>query len=308
MTTATTPVAAAPSPVRMVPMCDVFANPDQPRQHFDGTALRELADAIEEQGLMQPIVVTPREMPSDTVGEVRMGYMIVAGERRFRAHRLLGRTEIEARVEGVLTDRDVMLRAIVENAARRDVSPLEEAVAYQRCLDMGLTIEELAKRLGLQQAWRVTERTCLLKLRPEYQTLLRGKSLSNSQAYEMAQLSPGGQDALFRCIKAGDCATYDALRNAAIQIKEAEHQSFFDLDAPPPVSEADRRRARSFEKRLTGVAALLRASTVNNEIVALRQVNPGKATAAADLIAVMREDLARLETALRSHAVTPSMV
>lgn len=291
------PVGTAPVRIAHVPLALIDPNPDQPRQHFDEAALAELAASIREKGLMQAIVVTEREDGR---------FMIVSGERRWRAHKLNGAATILAKIEAPLTPCDVMVRAIMENAARRDVSPLEEAVAYQRCIDMGLTVEELARQLGVSQPWRISDRLALLALRPEYQTLLRSNALTVTQAQQMATLAPRDQDALFRAIKAGECPTSDALRARAAELRDAAAQTLFTLDEPPPVSEAERQRARTFERRVAKVAAMLRAGTVNNEVVALRAVSPHKAGAAADYLAAMRGDLARLERALRDHAAVAS--
>src|SRR5579871_2375454 len=171
-----------------LPLDLIDPNPDQPRQEFEAEPLELLADSIRTMGVLQPIKVTKR-------GE---RYLIVMGERRWRASKLAGCKTIPAVVQDRMSNLDVMVEAIVENNVRRDVTPLEEAIAYQRCLDEGLSVEELAEKLGFKQAWRITERTDLLKLRPEYQTLLKGKQITASQAYEMAQLSPAGQDALFK--------------------------------------------------------------------------------------------------------------
>ncbi len=96
--------------------------------------------------------------------------MIVAGERRWRAHQLAGPSEIRAEVEAVnATTRDVL--AIVENLQRADITPLEEGRAFQRMLDQGMTVDELAQRLGLKQPHRITDRTQLLRLLPEYLAL-----------------------------------------------------------------------------------------------------------------------------------------
>lgn len=273
----------------------IDANPDQPRKHFDEAALRELAASIQAEGLMQPITVTPR------AGR----YMIVAGERRWRAHQIAGLKTIDCMIEK-MDEATVMIRAIVENAIRRDVSPIEEAVAFQRCLDMGMTVDELAERLGMKQSWRITERTCLLTLRAEYQQLLRAGQLTHSQGFEMAQLSPAGQDRLFQKIRVGECKSYDALRAASLAIREEEAQ--LDLiGGETRMSEADARQIRAFEQRFARVAAILRASTVDNEVVAVRKVNPDKAGRLADLAAAMSTDLTRIAAALRSHAA-PALV
>jgi ParB family chromosome partitioning protein len=278
--------------VDVLPLDQIDPNPDQPRKEFDEAALRELADSIIAEGLMQPITVTPR----------RGRYMIVAGERRWRAHKLAGLATIRAQVQE-LDDAAVMVQALIENAVRRDVNPLEEAVAYQRCLDLGVTTEDLARRLGIRQVWRIDERLCLLRLRPEYQDLLRKRQIGNSEAYELAQLSPSGQDRLFARIRAGECRTFNELRAASLEIRESERVvDMFAQDADK-LTESERRAARSLESRFAQVVKLLRASTVNNEVVAIRKVNPDRAGHLAVLAHEMRAELARIERALATAAL-----
>ena len=223
-----------------IPLASVYGNPDQPRQTFEPEALRELADSIASQGLIQPITVTPR-------GD---RYMIVAGERRFRAHQLLGRVVIAAMVE-TLDDRNVMLQAIIENAMRRDVNIIEEATAYQRCVDMGMSPEEIAAQIGV-----ATLRECNTTL------LLRA-------------------------------------RGAAILEASRQLDAFADLEAP---TESVKRLALGFEARVRRVVATLRDSTVDNEIVAVKRVDPTRAGTLADLFAAMQGDLKRIEAALREAA------
>lgn len=277
------------STIRDLPLGLIFGNPDQPRKEFEPTRLAELAASIKANSLIQPIKVTPRDG----------GFMIVAGERRFRAHQLLGRETIRAIVEDSMTDLDVLVEAIVENGQRVDVHPLEEAVAYQAALDKGMTAEALATRLGLQQPWRVTERTILLTLRPEYQQLFRANQLGASQAQEMAQLSPHGQDRLFRLIKTGQCPTYNALRSAGLVIRDSEAQTSL-LDESDAPSAHQRQLAKGLERRFAQVAAVLRASTVDNEIVAIKKIDPARADTLADLLAAMQGELRRIEAALRA--------
>jgi ParB family chromosome partitioning protein len=116
----------------------VEANPFQPRRHFAGPALEEMAATIREHGVLTPIVV--RKGPG--------GYQIIAGERRVRAARLAGLTAIPAIVKDV-TDGQALQLALVENLQREDLNPLESAEAYQRLIDeFGLTQEDIASQLG----------------------------------------------------------------------------------------------------------------------------------------------------------------
>ena len=183
-----------------IPMRAIVPNPDQPRKDFDQATLEELAASIGANGLLQPIVVRKVKVKNET------RFQIVAGERRWRAHKLLRAKRIKAEIADDMDDSTMDAQAIIENLQREDISQLEEARAYQRMLDRyGYTVEELAKRLGIKQPWRITERTSLLSLRGEYQDLLARGQIGASQAYELSRLSPANQDVLFRAIRSGQC-------------------------------------------------------------------------------------------------------
>lgn len=124
-----------------IAVADIRPNPVQPRTEFDAEALQELADSIEKNGLLQPI----------TVRQSTQGYEIVAGERRFRATQLLGRTSIECIVVHI-TDQQNALLALSENLARKDLSDYETALAVARIQGSFENKTELAKALGISRA------------------------------------------------------------------------------------------------------------------------------------------------------------
>jgi ParB family chromosome partitioning protein len=166
---------------REIPVDDVVPNPRQPRQVFDEEAIAELVHSITTVGLLQPIVVRPAEA----------GYELVAGERRLRASRLAGLTQIPALVRH--TDDDVMLRdALLENLHRVQLNPLEEAAAYSQLMsDFACTQEELAKRVGRSRP-QVANTMRLLKLPPTVQRRVAAGVLSAGHA--RAILSAGDSD------------------------------------------------------------------------------------------------------------------
>lgn len=136
-----------------LPIDDVRANPNQPRQHFDPDALAELVHSIQTVGLLQPIVVRHADV----------GYEIVAGERRWRAAREAGWETVPALIRQT-EDADLLRDALLENLHRVQLNPLEEAAAYQQLLsDFGVTQEELADRLGRSRP-HLTNTLRLLKL------------------------------------------------------------------------------------------------------------------------------------------------
>ena len=132
-------LSAEKSPYQMLPLHRVEPNPDQPRRDFDEEELQALAESISIHGVIQPL----------TVREVGNGYyQIIAGERRWRASRLAGLSEIPA-IMIEADDKKTMELALIENLQRQDLNPVEEAFGY-RCLmdDYGLTQEEAAGRVG----------------------------------------------------------------------------------------------------------------------------------------------------------------
>ncbi len=121
-----------------IPLVELEANPLQPRRHFDGGALEELAATIREHGVLTPIVVR----------RGGTGYQIIAGERRIRAARMAGLTRVPAIVKDA-SDAQALQMALVENLQREDLNPVEAAEAYRRLVEeFGLTQEEVAGRLG----------------------------------------------------------------------------------------------------------------------------------------------------------------
>jgi len=132
----------------------IHANPRQPRKRFDGEAGSGLAESIRAQGVIQPLLVRPR-----TAG----GYEIVAGERRWRAAREAGRQTVPAVVRET-DDRDTLLLGLVENVAREQLTPVEEARAYAVLIDeFSLSLGEVAERVGRSKP-SVSNRIRLLDL------------------------------------------------------------------------------------------------------------------------------------------------
>lgn len=133
---------------------EIEPNRNQPRKDFDEEALRELADSIERHGLIQPIVVRPN---------LDGTYMIIAGERRWRACRMAGLNQVPVIIKDT-DDRTLMELALIENLQREDLNPVEEALGYKALIeDFELTQEEVAKRMGKSRS-AVTNALRLLNL------------------------------------------------------------------------------------------------------------------------------------------------
>ena len=191
----------------------IFPNPDQPRREISARKLEELAQSIRENGLLEPIVVTPRAGC----------FMIIAGERRFWACRMGGLTKIPVRVIEA-DDRAVAERALLENLQREDLNLIEEARAYRNLMDLGLSMEEVARKMGFKQTWRVRERLDLLRLHPTYQRYLVDRRITPSQAYEMSRLPEAGQHVVMQKLEEGRAGTYNNLRALVNSLLVAQAQ------------------------------------------------------------------------------------
>lgn len=156
----------------VIPLDRVSPNPHQPRSVFDEEALASLAASIAEVGVLQPIIV--RESGDGT-------YTLVAGERRWRAARRLGLHDIPAIIRES-DDRALLTEALVENLQREDLSPLEEATAYQELLeDFELTHEEIGRRVGKSRS-AITNSLRLLQLPASIQGKLERGEISAGHA------------------------------------------------------------------------------------------------------------------------------
>ena len=172
-----TPVADN-SPYKLLPLHKVEPNPDQPRRDFDEEELQALADSIATHGLVQPLTV--RELPNGY-------YQIIAGERRWRASRLAGLSEIPAVIIEA-DDRKTMELALIENLQRQDLNPVEEAMGYHSLMsDYGLTQEETANRVGKSRP-AVANALRLLSLTPDVLLMVRKGTLSAGHARAVLSL------------------------------------------------------------------------------------------------------------------------
>ncbi|MBU1061590.1 MAG: ParB/RepB/Spo0J family partition protein [Candidatus Omnitrophica bacterium] len=157
-----------------IPIDKVKANKYQPREDFDQEALKELAASIKEKGFIQPVVVRVRE------GD----YELIAGERRFRAAKLLNLTDVPAIVKDV-SDLDSLELSIIENVQREDLNPIDQAKAYKRLLDeFNITQEDIADAIGKDRA-TVANILRLLKLPQKIQEYVSRGTVSMGHARAM---------------------------------------------------------------------------------------------------------------------------
>jgi len=166
-----TPVVDAGERVERIPVSRLHPCPFQPRKDFSNEALRELAESIKEQGIIQPLIVR-------TLGD---GYELIAGERRWRAAQLLGLAEVPVIVREA-NDRAVLELALIENLQRENLNPIEEAQGYAQLIEhFQLTQEDAAAKVGRSRAV-VANALRLLKLAPEIQAYVRDGRLSVGHA------------------------------------------------------------------------------------------------------------------------------
>lgn len=171
--------AEAQGALREVPVGSIDANPYQPRRTFEPAALQELADSIAASGLLQPLIVRPR--PSGR-------YELIAGERRWRAIQQLHWQKVPVVVKDV-DDQALLTLALIENLQRDDLSPIDEALGYDRLVqEFHLTQSDVARLVGKDRA-TVANTLRLLKLPPEVRTLVEKRSLSEGHARALLGLS-----------------------------------------------------------------------------------------------------------------------
>jgi ParB family chromosome partitioning protein len=173
------PLPAGAEDGRQIPLDRIAPNPHQPRAHFEEAGLADLASSISVHGVLQPVVVR---------GLANGDYQLIAGERRVRAARLAGLTQIPAVVRDP-TDEQMIELALIENLQRTDLNPLEEALGFRLLIErFGMPHEGVATRVGRSRA-AVTNALRLLELAPETQEALLDGQISEGHARALAGLT-----------------------------------------------------------------------------------------------------------------------
>ena len=197
----------------------ILANPNQPRRDFNEEALQELADSIKELGVIQPI--TLRKMDDGT-------YQIIAGERRFRASQLAGKSTIPAYILKA-DDENTMEMALTENIQREDLNPLEIALAYQQLIEQhNLSQEQLSKRVGKGRA-TIANFLRLLKLPAAIQVALKEKKIDMGHAKALLSLDS----------HADQINIFHEIEKNSYSVREVEEivRSLKESDASPALKE-----------------------------------------------------------------------
>jgi len=223
------------SDLRQIKLSEIQPDSDQPRHTFDDELLQELAKSIAQHGVLQPIVVRPH----------KGGYMVVAGERRWRASVIAGLDKIPALVR-TLSDQHKLEISLIENLQRADLNPLETATAYVKLRDQfNLTLDQVGDRLGGKSKSAISNTMRLLRL-PDFvrQEILAGK-LGEGQARTLVGLdSELLKEIVPRIIK--ESWSVHAVEQYLVQLKRAHKdgvgsvKTSKDIQEKPYVSEADR--------------------------------------------------------------------
>ena len=161
-----------------MPIDKIEPNPDQPRNQFDEDTLQELADSIKQYGMLQPILVTPKDD----------FYEIIAGERRWRAAKQAGLNEVPVMIRKY-NENEIVEIALIENIQRDNLNPIEEAMAYKRLMEeFELKQDEVATKVSKSRA-SITNSLRLLKLDPRVQKMLEEEMISTGHARALLAIS-----------------------------------------------------------------------------------------------------------------------
>lgn len=214
---------------------DIIPNPNQPRTNFDEEALSELADSIRTLGLIQPITVR-----KDVAGK----YMIISGERRWRASQAAGLEKVPAYIREV-DEVELHEMALVENIQRQDLNAMEIAISLGRLIDeCGVTQENVAQRVGKKRS-TVANYLRLLQMSPEIQAALKDDAISMGHAKAIASAPEELQSALLRkCVRKGlSVRATEQLAKKAATIK--------------PTAESEEEFPESYTRLVEGLSRLL---------------------------------------------------
>ena len=206
-----------------LPISQVESCAAQPRKQFDTDALADLADSIREHGIIQPL----------TVRKLQSGYyQIIAGERRWRAARMAGLSEVPAIVIEA-DDRKAMELAMIENLQREDLNPIEEAEGYQVLMSQyNMTQEETAQRVGKSRS-AVANALRLLNLCPPVRAMVEDGRLSNGHARALLPLSPEAQEKSAATIIKNDLSVRQTellVKKLTAEVKEKPQKSGISVD------------------------------------------------------------------------------
>lgn len=257
-----------------LPLREIEPNRAQPRKQFDEGALAELADSISQHGILQPLLVRPL---------VSGGYQIVAGERRWRAARMAGLTEVPAVVRE-MSDQQVMQLALIENLQREDLTALEEAQGYQTLMESyELTQEEIAKIVGKSRP-AVANALRLLNLPQAVRELVAEGKLSAGHAKTLLPIE-SAQDML-------EMAQLTVKHGISVRELEKMVKKFLSHETETEPASPRKKKPRYFEEV---------ELALNTHLGRKVKVEGGKNKGILQIEFYGEEDLANLVNSLRFH-------
>ena len=207
-------------------------NPFQPRKEFTDEKLRDLAQSIRRYGILQPLVVTKKEAVTD-IGDMSARYELIAGERRLRAAKLAGLSEIPAVIRADVTEDNIRLElAMIENLEREDLNPIDRAQAFKRLIeDFKMTHTEVARRMSRSREY-ISNSLRLLTLPEDMIQAVTDKKISEGHTRPLLMLveTPDGQRALFNEIVNRKITVRDsefiARRQAVNRVRKQNHNPY----------------------------------------------------------------------------------
>ena len=242
------------SDLRHIKLSEIIADPDQPRRSFDEVSIEELSASIREHGVLQPIVVAPHE------GK----YMIVAGERRFRAATKAGLEKIPALVR-TLSNQHKLEISLIENLQRRDLNPLETATAYLKLRDQfNLTLDQIGERVGGKTPGAVSNTLRLLRLPEVVRNALAAGTVREGQVRPLIGLDTEIVEAILPRIIREEWSARDAERYAN-QVKNGEIAA--RRSEAKPVSAKYTDRASKLGKRFNAKVSVRQMARGTGQIV-----------------------------------------
>ena len=263
--------------IHMVPLENIGFNPDQPRKFFDDNKLEELAESVKQVGILQPVLVrqlqggeTATQHPDSEVASVSISYCVVAGERRVRAARLAGLTEVPALV-CTYEETEALRVSLLENIQREDLGPVEEAEAYRNLLESyGATQEELAKMLGKKRS-SVTNMLRILILEKEILTLLQYGRITRGHAKALLGLPAGpGRVQLAKMCHSRDLSVRECERRVQLGGSRPRKKTVRRKASPGPVDPVLRALMEKAERVYGSPVSIVRDANSDKGTISLR--------------------------------------
>ncbi len=271
--------------MRRMPVDRIYSNPDQPRHHFDEDGLQDLAASIREHGVLQPVLVRPRADGH---------YQIIAGERRWRASKIAGLTQIPVIVEQI-DDEAALEIAIIENLQREDISPLEEAEMFERMThEHGYSLRKLATKLGKDKGY-LENRLRLADAPEEIRELVSVRRDTLSHAYELMKVEdPRKRRRLAKQVAAGELSLVklrQRIEGKPRREPEPESEAESELEAEP-APDLESAIAAEHEPEVELVAVPIAPDGPAVDALTIDAASEHLSAAVAELVDALRTDAA----------------